>query len=310
MRKLRIEPIEYSKEEREIQYQEYLKSMNRMESYDEFKGKVYANLVAYKEENITRECGHYKGVEYREFLPESYWENELPSMLYPGIIATIRKNLQCDRDDRTSCQLNYWIKKGYSEDEARYLISDRQRTFTLEKCIEKYGEEEGIRVYNERQVKWSRKIEKMYQNGEFSKAPKSPHNSSLYSQIEKEFINDLIIHGINEEDIQTYKTHQLELLNDNFDRCHNRRFMYDITYKNKIIEFNGDFWHMNPSIYDENYFNKISKIYAKDKWEIDKIKIECARKNGYDVLIVWEHDYRKDKENTIQKCLNFLLNKD
>ena len=79
---------------------------------------------------------------------------------------------------------------------------------------------------------------------------------------------------------------------------------------NKIIEFNGDFWHMNPSIYDENYFNKISKIYAKDKWEIDKIKIECARKNGYDVLIVWEHDYRKDKENTIQKCLNFLLNKD
>ena len=89
MRKLRIEPIEYSKEEREIQYQEYLKSMNRMESYDEFKGKVYANLVAYKEENITRECGHYKGVEYREFLPESYWENELPSMLYPGIIATV-----------------------------------------------------------------------------------------------------------------------------------------------------------------------------------------------------------------------------
>ena len=222
----------------------------------------------------------------------------------------IRKNLQCDRDDKTSCQLNYWIKKGYSEDEARQFVSDRQRTFTLEKCIEKYGEEEGIRVYNERQVKWSRKIEKMYQNGEFSKAPKSPHNSSLYSQIEKEFINDLIIHGINEEDIQTYKTHQLELLNDNFDRCHNRRFMYDITYKNKIIEFNGDFWHMNPSIYDENYFNKISKIYAKDKWEIDKIKIECARKNGYDVLIVWEHDYRKDKENTIQKCLNFLLNKD
>ena len=46
MRKLRIEPIEYSKEEREIQYQEYLKSMNRMESYDEFKGKVYADLVA------------------------------------------------------------------------------------------------------------------------------------------------------------------------------------------------------------------------------------------------------------------------
>lgn len=69
----------------------------------------------------------------------------------------IKDKLQCDRDDRTPNQIKYWIKKGYSEDESRQLVSDRQRTFTLEKCIEKYGEEKGIKVYNERQVKWSKK---------------------------------------------------------------------------------------------------------------------------------------------------------
>lgn len=55
MRKLRIEPIENSKETRELQYQEYLNSKSRIKSYEEFKATVYANLVSYKEQNITKE---------------------------------------------------------------------------------------------------------------------------------------------------------------------------------------------------------------------------------------------------------------
>ena len=89
MRKLRIEPKENSKETRELQYQEYLKTKSRMKSYEEFKATVYANLVSYKEQNITKECGNYKGIEYKEFLPENYWERELPAMLYSGINATV-----------------------------------------------------------------------------------------------------------------------------------------------------------------------------------------------------------------------------
>ena len=41
-------------------------------------------------------------------------------------------------------QLDYWIeKKGYNEEEAKIKLSERQSTFSLEKCISKYGEEEG-----------------------------------------------------------------------------------------------------------------------------------------------------------------------
>jgi len=40
-------------------------------------------------------------------------------------------------------QKKYWIKKGMSEEEAINKISDLQRTFSLEICVEKYGEEEG-----------------------------------------------------------------------------------------------------------------------------------------------------------------------
>ena len=70
MRKLRIEPIDNTQDSRELQYQEYLNARCRMKSYEEFKATVYANLVSYKEQNITEECGSYKGIEYKEFLPE------------------------------------------------------------------------------------------------------------------------------------------------------------------------------------------------------------------------------------------------
>lgn len=62
----------------------------------------------------------------------------------------IREYRQTDRDDRNTNQVKYWVNKGYSEDEAKQKVSERQRTFTLEKCIEKYGEEEGTRRYIDR----------------------------------------------------------------------------------------------------------------------------------------------------------------
>jgi hypothetical protein len=48
----------------------------------------------------------------------------------------------------------YWINKGHSEEEAKDIVSKKQITFSKEKCIEKYGEEEGLRVWTARQDKW------------------------------------------------------------------------------------------------------------------------------------------------------------
>jgi len=50
--------------------------------------------------------------------------------------------------------IDFWIKKGYSEIEAKEMLSERQRTFSLEKCIKKYGLEKGQEVFNQRQIKW------------------------------------------------------------------------------------------------------------------------------------------------------------
>lgn len=57
-------------------------------------------------------------------------------------------------------QIGYWLKKGYTEDEAKNLISERQRTFSLDKCIAKWGLEEGTNRFNERNDKWKQSLSK------------------------------------------------------------------------------------------------------------------------------------------------------
>ena len=85
-----------------------------------------------------------------------------------------------------------------------------------------------------------------------------------------------------------------------------RYFSYDISYKNKLIEYNGDFWHSNPLLYEENFVNPISKRSAKYIWKNDARKRDVALSNGYELLVIWESDYNDNPEKEIQKCLEFL----
>ena len=69
------------------------------------------------------------------------------------------------------------------------------------------------------------------------------------------------------------------------------------------IEFNGDYWHMNPRLYDESYYNSQSQCTAKEKWEYDKLKREECQSLGIKLIVVWEYDWihsRTDVENMLR----------
>lgn len=91
-----------------------------------------------------------------------------------------------------------------------------------------------------------------------------------------------------------------------------RYCFYDFTdtCRKRIIEFNGDFWHVNENKCDRN-LDEIHPIIKKPYREIleyDKEKYNLALQNGFRVLVVWESEYKKDPEKTIKKCLDFLKN--
>ena len=75
---------------------------------------------------------------------------------------------------------------------------------------------------------------------------------------------------------------------------------------NKAIEFNGDYWHCNPNKYNKDYFHKQINLYAHQIWERDKSKEDLCKKEGIDLMIIWENDWNTKKEvckNTILRWL-------
>lgn len=66
-----------------------------------------------------------------------------------------------------------------------------------------------------------------------------------------------------------------------------KSYYCDLCYKNKIIEFNGDYWHCNKLFYNEDYYHALKGMTAKEIWEYDKQKIDYLKSCGYEVLIVW-----------------------
>ena len=61
------------------------------------------------------------------------------------------------------------------------MLKERQTTFTLEKCIEKYGKNEDTEKYNNRQSEWKKKV--------FNKYTCISNGVSKSSEI---FINDIL----------------------------------------------------------------------------------------------------------------------
>lgn len=100
--------------------------------------------------------------------------------------------------------IEYWINLGYSKIEAKEKVSEQQATFTLEKCIKKYGEEVGKQRWLKRQEKWKETIDNKTDGEKIEikrkKATKVNYKSLWNKDLEEDGILYLIkIYGLGEE---------------------------------------------------------------------------------------------------------------
>lgn len=154
--------------------------------------------------------------------------------------------------------------------------------------IEKYGKELGTKKYDEI-------------------CAKKLTYKHCYSKISQELFRsiDAKLGQVANESRWEEKNHELELF------CEietNKKKLVKVDYflNGKIIEFNGDFWHANPEFYDKNDIIKANRKIAKDIWDWDSKRLNAVKALGYDILIIWESEYKDDKEKTIEKCIKFL----
>jgi hypothetical protein len=181
-------------------------------------------------------------------------------------------------------QKKYWIKKGLSEEESIKKVSELQNTFSLEKCIKKYGDA-GMEIWKERQKKWILN----YKKSNYSRISqvlffeiitrwKNINNNSVYFA---KYNNGFVEDDINHEYVISCSD---RIIKPDF-------FVYETK---KIIEFDGLYWH------NHNKRNKPENTRRES--ERDSILL----KEGYDILRICEGEYKSDKLETIKKCINFL----
>lgn len=213
-----------------------------------------------------------------------YWHYNFPEMTEEEITKKISKFAKESQKDRlTTTQLEYWIKKGYSEEEAKKKLRERQITFSLDTCIEKYGEIEGRKKWLERQEKWHKNYKK-----------------SNFSKISQELFH--IIYDIVKNDYE--KIYFAELKDGKIDKSgSNNEYKlklneilvlpdFLILDSKKIIEFDGVYYHRSTP---EN---------AKRERRRDKALV----KEGYKILHVNEKDYRENPDKIIEQCVVFINN--
>lgn len=193
-------------------------------------------------------------------------------------IAKANKSKRANNSYTTT--LEYYTTRGFSVVEADILRKQRQSTFSLELCINKYGKEKGIECWINRQEKWLESEGMKSLSMGVSKI-----SQQLFVELEPLIVHRCyyatngLDHTINNE----YKLRTLSGL---------VKLDFFVPGIGKIIEFDGDYWHSdkNPrKICSEIRDSKILQTFPT-----------------YNILHIWEGEYKRDKLGTIQKCLKFL----
>ncbi len=110
----------------------------------------------------VKEVLNYPGTIYNyDFLYSMGWDNEdiinfisIKQKDNSKILSNKKRENPDHYFSATTSRVEYWVTKGYSIEESKIMVSNRQKTFSKEICIQKFGKEKGIERFNDRQKKW------------------------------------------------------------------------------------------------------------------------------------------------------------
>lgn len=184
---------------------------------------------------------------------------------------------------------------------------------SLEYFIETHGEAEGTKIYEDLCRKKSNTVDSI----------RTRYNCTLEEAIEiraeysirgsvsnnsQELCNS-IFEKLHEDDKQSCHYDELNKEYGKYDHETKRYYLYDFVLSSKkvVVEYNGDFYHANPSKYSESDVVYAGKT-AKSIWEYDKRKLDLIESMGFTTIVIWESEYLADKQGTIDRILKSIYN--
>jgi hypothetical protein len=185
-------------------------------------------------------------------------------------------------------QKEFWMKKGMNEENSIKMVSERQTTNSVNAIMKrnKCSRSEATDIRKGITEKWL----DSFPNLNYSLVSQELF-WEVYEKIKDHYKE--IHFATKNGDIKDYSGKNYEY-RVKTEKTH-RQLDFYIKDNNKVIEFIGSYWHsINNKYYTEDQDTKREK--------------EIINAIGCKILNIKELDYNKDKESTIKKCVDFILN--
>jgi G:T-mismatch repair DNA endonuclease (very short patch repair protein) len=222
----------------------------------------------------------------------------------------VRQKLLDKRSFPSECK--HWIRKGFSLEEAKVKVAEFQRTQSLKgnndktralrhaksagdnnpMSIKSIAERHGVSLDEAKSLTpcYGRSGEKhpMFGKKHSKDAIRKigeAVNHSRRSTVEHELTDELVRRYTGEKNSYVigwccdYVNHDVKL----------------------VVEFFGDFWHHNPNMYSIDWINPFTKRSSTLVWERDARKIQELQDDGYEVVVVWERDWKNDHASILKE---------
>lgn len=285
-------------------YKYYFMKANKYGAYcfnyteDEYK-KICSQTVGITEKSMIRKWGEIEGKKrWKEYCEKQAKTNTFE---YKQEKYGWTKEQFDEFNKSRAVTLELCIER-HGEEEGKKLWEDyceRQRyTTSLEYMIKEYGEEEGTKKYNNfAETRSQSGIMALNAGLSFSKVSQVMFNTILEKLNELNINNDIYYELKNYE----YKIQYTPAKYFKLD-------FYDKT-KNLVIEFLGDYWHANPIKYkSDDIINRHGTyINVNSIWEADKNRKNIIKDNLSNPIYIeiWELDWIKTPEKVINDILKY-----
>lgn len=119
--------------------------------------------------NITDKSELYT-TEYRQTLSENISGDKNPGFQHGGRLSPFSKKFvrgdirketiekmkasKKENPQNVTTKIEYYLGKGLCQEDAEIALKERQSTFSMERCLEKYGDELGLKIFEYRQELW------------------------------------------------------------------------------------------------------------------------------------------------------------
>lgn len=177
--------------------------------------------------------------------------------------------------------LQYYLNQGLTVNEATTAQSNRQRTFSLSKCIEKYGNEEGTNRWQERQNKWQETLNSKPEDERTRIKIAKISNGAFVSNESTQFFKPIVDELAGQFVVHIGATEYYINYNSKF-----WKYDFCIPELKLIIEYNGT--HVHPrSDFDDNWTHAFTRETKTERMTHDLMKHNAAVAKGFEVLYVW-----------------------